>query len=43
MTDRTTDNPDIVALLPRLDATDAGVRRIALIELADLEDPDSLP
>ena len=36
MTDRTTDNPDILALLPRLDATDAGVRRIALIELADL-------
>ena len=43
MTDRTTDNPDILALLPRLDATDAGVRRIALIELADLEDPDGLP
>ena len=43
MTERTTDNPDILALLPRLEAADAGVRRIALIELADLEDPDGLP
>lgn len=43
MTERTTDNPDILALLPRLGAADAGVRRIALIELADLEDPDGLP
>ncbi|EKT4465446.1 HEAT repeat domain-containing protein [Pseudomonas putida] len=43
MTERTTDNPDIHQLLPRLADTDAGVRRIALIELADLEDPDGLP
>src|SRR5690606_7753432 len=41
--DLTTDNPDILYLLPRLEAVDAGVRRIALIELADLEDPDGLP
>ena len=37
-----TDNPDILALQPRLTAADAGVRRIALIELADLEEPDGL-
>ena len=39
----TTDNPDILDLQPRLQDADAGVRRIALIELADLEDPDGLP
>src|SRR5690606_2831935 len=43
MTERTTDNPDILELLPRLADADAGVRRIALIALADLEDPDGLP
>jgi hypothetical protein len=43
MTERSTDNPDIIDLLPRLNDLDAGVRRIALIELADLEDPDGLP
>lgn len=31
------------ALLARLSATDAAVRRVALIELADLEDPDLVP
>src|SRR5262245_24385381 len=43
MTDRATDNPDILDLLPRLTDDDAGVRPIALIELADLEAPDGLP
>lgn len=43
MTERITDNSDILPLLPRLADADAGVRRIALIELADLEDPDGLP
>lgn len=43
MTERITDNPDILDLLPRLNDVDAGVRRIALIDLADLEDPDGLP
>lgn len=43
MTDLTTNNPDILELLPRLADADAAVRRIALIELADLEDPDALP
>ena len=37
-----TDNEDILALQPRLTAEDAGVRRIALIDLADLEEPDGL-
>lgn len=37
-----TDNDDILALQPRLTADDAGVRRIALIDLADLEEPDGL-
>ena len=35
-----TENPDIQALRPRLQAPDAGMRRIALIDLADLEDPE---
>ena len=43
LTDLATDNPDILDLQPRLEDEDAGVRRIALIELADLEDPDALP
>jgi len=43
MTDLISDNPDILDLQPRLQHEDAGVRRIALIELADLEDPDALP
>ena len=43
MTPFTTDNPDILDLQPRLQHADPGVRRIALIELADLEDPDGLP
>ncbi|WP_035996232.1 HEAT repeat domain-containing protein [Paraburkholderia caribensis] len=34
--------PEAAALLPRLADTDAVVRRIALLELADLEDPDAL-
>ncbi|HWT39625.1 MAG TPA: HEAT repeat domain-containing protein [Paraburkholderia sp.] len=34
--------PEAAALLPRLTDEDAAVRRIALIELADLEDPDAL-
>jgi len=38
-----TDNCDILALQPRLEDSDPVVRRIALIALADLEDPDSLP
>lgn len=38
-----TDNPDILELQPRLQDSDPVVRRIALIALADLEDPDSLP
>src|SRR5688572_6864723 len=37
------DNPDIIALQPRLQNDDSGVRRIALIDLADLEEPDALP
>ena len=37
-----TDNDEILALQPRLTAEDAGVRRIALIDLADLEEPDGL-
>src|SRR5690554_5136780 len=39
----TTDNPDILILQLRLRDSDAMTRRIALIELADLEDPDALP
>ncbi|MGB3127855.1 MAG: HEAT repeat domain-containing protein, partial [Pseudomonas sp.] len=35
-------NPEIEALRPRLQAPDAAMRRIALIDLADLEDPDGL-
>ena len=37
-----TDNDDILVLQPRLTDADAGVRRIALIELADLEEPEGL-
>ncbi|MDO7899183.1 HEAT repeat domain-containing protein [Pseudomonas citrulli] len=37
-----TDNDDILALQPRLEDEDPGVRRIALIELADLEEPEGL-
>src|SRR5689334_5707434 len=37
-----TDNDDILALQPRLTDGDPAVRRIALIELADLEEPDGL-
>jgi hypothetical protein len=37
-----TDNDDILALQPRLTDEDPGVRRIALIELADLEEPEGL-
>src|SRR5690606_36722030 len=37
------DNVDILLLQPRLTDADPGVRRIALIELADQEDPDALP
>ena len=43
MSDRTSNNPDILDLLPRLNDGDAAVRRIALIDLADLEEPDGLP
>ncbi|WP_312155418.1 HEAT repeat domain-containing protein, partial [Pseudomonas sp.] len=43
MTERTTDHPDIAELLPRLNADDAAVRRIALIDLADLEESEGLP
>ena len=42
-TQPTTDNPDILVLQSRLQDSDASTRRIALIELADLEDPDALP
>ncbi|CAB3796403.1 HEAT repeat domain-containing protein [Pararobbsia alpina] len=35
--------PDAMALLPRLADADPVVRRIALLELADLEDPDLVP
>jgi HEAT repeat protein len=35
--------PDAAALLPRLADADSVVRRIALLELADLEDPDLVP
>ncbi len=38
-----TSNPDILILQPRLQDSDASTRRIALIELADLEDLDALP
>lgn len=41
--DLLTKSPDIIALQPRLQDSDANTRRIALIELADLEDPDALP
>jgi HEAT repeat protein len=34
--------PEAAALVPRLTDADTAVRRIALIELADLEDPDAL-
>jgi HEAT repeat protein len=37
-----TDNDDILALQSRLTDDDPGVRRIALIELADLEEPNGL-
>ncbi|WP_455733841.1 HEAT repeat domain-containing protein, partial [Burkholderia stabilis] len=36
-------DPDHDALVARLAAPDASVRRIALLELADLEDPDLVP
>ncbi|WGS51673.1 HEAT repeat domain-containing protein [Paraburkholderia sp. D15] len=35
--------PEAAALLPRLADADPVVRRIALLELADLEDPETLP
>lgn len=35
--------PEAAALLPRLADADPVVRRIALLELADLEEPDTLP
>ncbi|WP_144114142.1 HEAT repeat domain-containing protein [Paraburkholderia sp. BCC1886] len=35
--------PEVAALLPRLAHDDPVVRRIALLELADLEEPDALP
>jgi len=35
--------PEVAALLPRLADADPLVRRIALLELADLEEPDALP
>ncbi|HFK2006889.1 TPA: HEAT repeat domain-containing protein, partial [Pseudomonas aeruginosa] len=35
--------PEILALSPRLEDADPGVRRLALIELADLELPEALP
>jgi HEAT repeat protein len=38
-----TTHPDYLELQPRLQHTDATVRRIALIELADLEEPELLP
>jgi HEAT repeat protein len=38
-----TDNPDLLDIQLRLEDADPVVRRIALIALADLEDPDSLP
>src|SRR6201999_3049437 len=34
--------PEAAAVLPRLADVDPAVRRIALLELADLEDPDAL-
>ena len=43
MTERITDNPDILPLLPRLADADAGVRRIALIELADRKTRTACP
>lgn len=36
-------NASLIPLLPRLADSDAKVRRIAIIELADLEEPDALP
>lgn len=35
--------PDVAALLPRFADADPVVRRIALLDLADLEEPDALP
>lgn len=35
--------PEAAALVPRLSDADPVVRRIALLELADLEEPDALP
>ncbi|MBW6120132.1 hypothetical protein KZ876_26240, partial [Pseudomonas aeruginosa] len=35
--------PEILELSPRLEDADPGVRRLALIELADLELPEALP
>ncbi|HXZ08230.1 MAG TPA: HEAT repeat domain-containing protein, partial [Paraburkholderia sp.] len=35
--------PEVAALLPRLADTDPVVRRIAVLDLADLEEPDALP
>lgn len=43
MTNQHNDNPDILILQPRLRDEDEAVRRIALITLAELEDPDGLP
>ena len=36
-------DPDLADLVARVASPDASVRRIALIELADLEDPDLVP
>ncbi|NTX31595.1 HEAT repeat domain-containing protein, partial [Burkholderia pyrrocinia] len=38
-----THDPDLAALVARLSAPDASVRRIALLELADLEESDLVP
>lgn len=43
MSDPVTENSEIIRLRPRLQNPDAGMRRIALIELADLEEADALP
>src|SRR5579859_3864828 len=36
-------DPEIADLLPRLESSDAATRRVALLDIADLEDPSAIP
>ncbi|CAM2152795.1 PBS lyase [Pararobbsia alpina] len=36
-------DPDVVELLPRLESADAATRRVAVLAIADLEDPSAIP